>query len=224
MSAPPAPASSTFEPLFAVLGLVATVVYVRAARIHRPGGLRIALVRRRHRADRAVGQLAAGDAGRALPADGPPGTERADGRHRTAAGAARAEPVDVGGRGGALSGDRAGDRGVPAAADAAACGVVRRPLRAGLPVCAAASRLAERRASGAGGRRLPVLGAGGAVEVAGPLARRTRPLPGDRLCRRVVPGPGVHLHPRPVLHGTTPRFRGYAASRRPRIRTSGGSS
>ena len=42
MSAPPDPASFTFEPLFAALGLVATVVYVRAARIHRPGGLRIA--------------------------------------------------------------------------------------------------------------------------------------------------------------------------------------
>ena len=38
MSAPPDPSSFTFEPLFAVLGLVATVVYVRAARIHRPGG------------------------------------------------------------------------------------------------------------------------------------------------------------------------------------------
>jgi len=42
MSAPPDPSSFTFEPLFALLGLVATVVYVRAARIHRPGGWRIA--------------------------------------------------------------------------------------------------------------------------------------------------------------------------------------
>ena len=42
MSAPPDPSSFTFEPLFAVLGLVATVVYVSAARIHRPGGWRIA--------------------------------------------------------------------------------------------------------------------------------------------------------------------------------------
>jgi cytochrome c oxidase assembly factor CtaG len=42
MSAPPDPASFTFEPLFAVLGAAAAVIYARAARIHRPGGWRIA--------------------------------------------------------------------------------------------------------------------------------------------------------------------------------------
>jgi cytochrome c oxidase assembly factor CtaG len=42
VSAPPDPASFTFEPLFAAIGLAMAVVYVGAARVHRPGGWRIA--------------------------------------------------------------------------------------------------------------------------------------------------------------------------------------
>lgn len=42
MSYAPSPSSFTFEPLFAVLGVAATVVYVRAARRHAAEGLRMA--------------------------------------------------------------------------------------------------------------------------------------------------------------------------------------
>ncbi|HEU0193412.1 MAG TPA: cytochrome c oxidase assembly protein [Gaiellales bacterium] len=38
----PGPTSLTFEPLFAAAGVVTAVMYARAARRHRPGGLRIA--------------------------------------------------------------------------------------------------------------------------------------------------------------------------------------
>lgn len=42
MTAPPDPSAFTFEPLFAVLGIAAAIVYARSARTHRPGPLRIA--------------------------------------------------------------------------------------------------------------------------------------------------------------------------------------
>ncbi len=42
MSSAPDPASFTFEPLFVVLAAGAAVAYVRAARVHHPGPLRIA--------------------------------------------------------------------------------------------------------------------------------------------------------------------------------------
>ena len=206
MSAPPDPSSFTFEPLFAVLGLVATVVYVSAARIHRPGGWRIASF--------AVGialivlsvnspletlavhyLLMAHLAQNALMADIAPLLVLL-GLNRSMWEAAEARFPVI-------------ERVIAAfpLPPTPAGGAVRRPLRGRVPVRAAASGAAERRAPGAGTPGFLFWGAQRAVRLLSERTPRPRPPPGSSPSSPRRSWAGRYGHTRIRRDVITPRFR-----------------